>query len=235
VSEGKAFPVWAWVGCGCLGAVGAIVVLAFGVGFWGAQKAQQFGEEIADPGERAKKALAALGASELPEGYHPVFALSVPFLLDLAVLSDLPPDETGRPPKIGDHGFVYVSYPAFGQDQEEIRDFFEGKSDDFDELGRHRIDLDLDERISNGKISREDDDVLWVSHRGTIDSDDAGGSRPGLVALLVLDCGDSRNRFGVWIGPDPDPEAAAADLDVSGTVSDPEAIERFLSPIHPCR
>jgi hypothetical protein len=234
VSEGKAFPAWAWVGCGCLGAIGAIAVLAVTIGFWGVQKARQFEEKLADPAERAKSALAVLGASELPEGYHPVVAFSVPLLLDVAVLSDLPPDETGRPAEFGERGFIYVSYPAFGQDQREIRDFFEGTRDDLDELGRHRIDLDLDERISNGKISREADDVLWVSYRGTIDTDDAGRSKEGLMALLLIDCGGSRQRFGVWLGPDPDPEAAAADLDVSGTVSDPEAIERFLSPIHPC-
>lgn len=235
MSDGKAFPVWAWVGCGCLGALGAMAILAVAIGFWGVQKVRQFEEEIADPAERAKSVLAVLGANELPEGYHPVVAFSVPLLLDVAVLSDLPPDETGRPAEFGERGFIYVSYPAFGRDQREFRDFFEGKRDDLDELGRHRIDLDLDERISNGKISREADDVLWVSYRGTIDTDDAGRSKEGLMALLLIDCGDSRQRFGVWLGPDPDPEAAAADLDVSGTVSDPEAIERFLSPIHPCR
>jgi hypothetical protein len=222
------------VGCGCLGAIGAIALLVVAVGFWGVQKARQFGEEMADPGARAQKALAVLGASDIPEGYHPVVAFSVPFILDVAILSDVPPDESGRPPELGERGFVYVSYPAFGQDQREIRDFFEGKSDSFDELGRHRIDLELQERIANGTISREDDDLLWVSHRGTIETDEAGRSRDGLVALLLIDCDDSRNRFGIWLGPDPAPDVAVADLDVSGTVADPEAIERFLSAIHPC-
>jgi hypothetical protein len=235
VSEGKVFPAWAWVGCGCLGAIGGIAIFAVTVGFWGVQKARQFGEEIADPTERGRKVLAVLGASEMPEGYHPVVAFSVPFLLDVAVLSDLPPDETGKPPEFGEHGFIYVSYPAFGQDREQIRDFFDGKRDNLEELGRHRIDLELDERISNGKISREADDVLWVSYRGTIDTNDAGRSKEGLMALMLLDCGDSRHRFGIWLGPDPDPEAAIGDLDVSGTVADPEAIERFLAPIDPCR
>ena len=210
------------------------MVLAAAIGFWGVQKARQFGQEIADPGVRESKVLAVLRASEIPEGYHPVVAFSVPLLLDVAVLSDLAPDESGQPPQIGDHGFVYVSYPAFGRDRRAIRDFFEGKRDDFDELGRHRVDLDLEERIANGRISREEGEVLWVAHRGTIDSDDAGSSKQGLVALLLIDCGDSRNRFGIWLGPDPDPEAAPAELDVSGTVSDPEAIERFFRP-HPCR
>jgi len=235
VSEGKTFPAWAWVGCGCLGAILAIAFFVFAAGFWAVQKARQFGEEIADPDERAKKALAVLGASELPDGYHPVIAFSVPMLLDLSVLSDLPPDESGRPPEIGERGFVYVSYPAFGQNQRELRDFFEGRSDDFDELGRHRLDLDLEERIANGRIAREEDDVLWVSHRGAIDTDDVGKSQEGLLALLLFDCGDSRNRIGIWLGPDPDPDATPAELELSGTVSDPEAIESFLSPIRPCR
>ncbi len=235
MNEGKAFPTWAWVGCGCLGALGAIAVLVAAIGVWGVRKAQQFGEEIRDPAARAEKALSALGASEIPAGYHAVVAFSVPFLLEVAVLSDLPPNESGEPPEIGRHGFIYVSYPAFGQDQREIRDFFEGKRDDFDELGRHRIDLELDERIANGRISREDDEILWVSHRGTIDTDDAGRSKEGLVSLLLVDCGDRRNRFGIWLGPDPHPATAAAALDVTGTVADPEAIENFMNPIHPCR
>ena len=235
MNQGKAFPAWAWVGCGCLGALGAIAVAMAAVGFWGVRKAQQFGEEIGDPVARTEKALTALGANEIPDGYHPVVAFSVPFLLEVAVLSDLAPDETGRPPEIGEHGFIYVSYPAFGQDQRKIRDFFEGKTEDFDELGRHRVDLDLDERIANGRISRGEDDILWVSHRGAIDTDDAGRSKEGLVALLLIDCDDSRNRFGIWLGPDPDPTAQAPDLDLEGTVSDPEAIEKFLTPIHPCR
>jgi hypothetical protein len=222
------------VGCGCLGALGALAILLTAAGFWAVQKARQFGEEIADPGARAEKALSVLGATEMPGGYHPVVAVSVPFLLDVAVLSDLPPDESGRPPEFGDHGFVYVSYPSFGRNRREIRDFFEGKRNDFDELGRHRIDLELRERISSGKIAGDGYDVLWVSHRGTIDGDRRGRSKEGLLALLLFDCGDSRNRFGVWLGPDPDPASAPADLDLSETVSDPEAIERFLSPIHPC-
>ncbi len=235
MNQGKAFPAWAWVGCGCIGAIGAIGILVVTLGFWGVRQAQRFGEEIKDPAARSEKALSALGASEIPDGYHAVVAFSIPFLLEVAVLSDRAPDESGRPPSIGEHGFIYVSYPAFGQDQRKIRDFFEGKRDDFDELGRHRIDLELDERIANGRISREDDDLLWVSHRGTIDTDDAGRSKEGLVALLLIECGDSRNRFGIWLGPDPDPDAEASKLDVTGTVADPEAIETFMNPIHPCR
>jgi hypothetical protein len=83
------------VGCGCLGALGAVAVLTIAIGFWGVQKARQFGEEIADPGERAKRVLAVLKASEMPEGYHPVVAFSVPLLLDVAVLDSRPTRPAG--------------------------------------------------------------------------------------------------------------------------------------------
>jgi hypothetical protein len=172
VSEEKAFPAWVWVACGCLGAILALAFFMFAAGFWAVQKARQFGEEMADPDARTTKVLAVLGASGLPEGYHPVVAFSVPMLLDVAVLSDLPPDESGRSPEIGERGFVYLSYPAFGQNERQLRDFFEGRRDDLDELGRHRIDLDLEERIS-GKLARGDD-VIWVTHRGAIDTDEVG-------------------------------------------------------------
>jgi hypothetical protein len=234
VSEAKPFPAWAWVGCGCFGAILAVSFFTVAAGFWAVQKARQFGEEIADPDARTRNALAVLGATVLPEDYHPVITFSVPLLLDVAVLSDLPPDENGRPPEIGERGFVFVGYPAFGQSQRGLLDFFEGRRDDLDDLGRHRIDLDLEERIANGKIARAEDDILWVSHRGAIATDDGGKSKRGLVALLLFDCGDSRSRIGIWLGPDPDPDAAPAELELAGTVSDPAAIERFISPMHPC-
>jgi hypothetical protein len=199
------------------------------------QKAQQFGEEIADPAAREEKALSALGAREIPAGYHAVVAFSIPFFLEVAVLSDLPPDESGRPPEFGEHGFIYVSHPVFGHDQRKIHEFFEGKSHDFEAFGGSPIDVHLEERIVNGRFSREDDEIYWVSYRGTIDFDETGSTKKGLASLLLIDCGDSRNRLGIWLGPDPDPAAGSADLDVAGTVSDPAAIESFLSPIQPCR
>jgi hypothetical protein len=211
----------------------AIVLMV--LGFWGVRKAQQFGEEIRDPATREQKALSALGANEIPAGYHAVVAFSIPFLLEVAVLSDVAPNDSGRPPEIGEHGFIYVSHPVLRKDQRKIRDFFEGKSVDLEDLGGRRIDMDLDQRIANGRFSRQGDEVLWVCHRGTVDTDDTGSANQGLISLLLIDCGDSRNRLGIWLGPDPDPAAEPAELDLAGTVADPAAIESFLGPIQPCR
>jgi hypothetical protein len=234
VNEAKGFPPWAWIGCGCLGAVAGILFFTMAVGFWAVRKARDFGKEIADPETREERVLAVLGAEKLPGGYHPVIAFSVPYLLEVAVLSDGAPHESGKPPELGDHAFFYFSYPTLGQDQQPVRDFFEGRRDDLDQLGPHRIDLVLRERIANGSIAHGRYDVLWVAHRGVLHSGETGDPKEGLLSLFLFDCGDSRNRFALWLGPDPDPQTPVAELDRSGTVSDPGAMERFLSPIEPC-
>ncbi|MGH9319288.1 MAG: hypothetical protein ACRD21_18235 [Vicinamibacteria bacterium] len=78
--ESKGIPAWAWVGCGCVGALGAVPLLVVAVGVWGVQKASQLAEDMADPDERAENALEVLGANEIPQGYYPLVAFSVPFL-----------------------------------------------------------------------------------------------------------------------------------------------------------
>lgn len=236
MSEKKGLPVWAWVGFGCLGVVAVLMVLAIGVGVWSLRKARELGESIADPAERRAKALRVLGADELPRDYYAVIAFSVPFVLDVAVLSDEPPDEKGHPPDFGDRGFVYVSFPGFVQQQREMRDFFEGKADDLELLKGQDVDLDLQERVAQGTVQRDEDEMLWVCHRGRVATKEAGGSKQGLVTLLLLDCDDdNRQRVGIWFGPDPSPNTAADELSLAGTVGDPEQVESFMAPLRPCR
>ena len=154
MSENKGFPPWAWIGCGCVGAIAALVAIAVGLGFWGVNKAREFGESMKDPEEREERALSALGASELPDGYYAVVAFSVPFVFDFAMLADEPPKENGEP-AMGEHGFIFVSFPAFGEGDEELYDFFEGRSEDVQALRRENMDLDLEERIDRGLIERQ--------------------------------------------------------------------------------
>jgi len=138
MSENKGFPPWAWIGCGCVGAIAALVAIAVGLGFWGVNKAREFGELMKDPEEREERALSALGASELPDGYYAVVAFSVPFVFDFAMLADEPPKENGEP-VMGEHGFIFVSFPAFGDGDEELYDFFEGRSEDVGALRRENM------------------------------------------------------------------------------------------------
>lgn len=233
MSQDKGLSPWVWVGCGCIGAIVALVAVAVGLGFWGVNKARELGESMTDPDQRTERALTALGASELPDGYYAVVAFSVPFVFDFAMLSDEPPKEDGEP-TMGRHGFLFVSFPSIGEGDEELYDFFEGRSEDIESLRRENLDLDLDERLDRGLLERDTDDILWVTHRGRVTTEHAEDSHDGLVTLTLFECDDARRRLGVWFGPDDAPETPAEDVDLAGTVGDPAEIEAFMAAMEPC-
>ena len=131
-------------GCGCVGAIAALVMVVVGLGFLGAQKVREISETMNDPEARAQKALEILGAEALPVGYFTVAAVSVPFVFDFAVLSD----QVGEPSK---NGFIFMSFPSFGDGDEELYDFFEGRTDNVDSLKREQFNVDLRERVAIGQ------------------------------------------------------------------------------------
>ena len=233
-TDKKGLPPWVWVGCGCVGAIVALVLIVAGLGFWGAQKARELGETMTDPEARTEKALEILGAEALPDGYFTVAAFAVPFVFDFAVLSDQPPAEDGQPSEPARNGFIFMSFPAFGDGDEELYDFFEGRTDNVDSLKRERFNVDLKERLATGRLDRAEDQILWVSHRGAVESDEIDDSHEGLVTMMLLECDDDRRRVGIWFGPDPSPESPAASLDLTGTVGDESEIESFMRPLEPC-
>ena len=233
-TDKKGLPPWVWVGCGCVGATATRVLIVAGLGFWGAQKARELGETMSDPEARTEKALEILGAEALPDGYFTVAAFSVPFVFDFAVLSDQPPSDDGRPGEYTRTGFIFISFPAFGDGDEELYDFFEGRTENVDSLKRERFNVDLRERVARGRLDRADDEVLWVSHRGTIDTEEMDNAHDGLVTMMLLECDDDRRRVGIWFGPDPSPESPADSIDLTSTVGDDSEIESFMRPLEPC-
>ena len=245
MTEKKGIPPWMWVGCGCVGAIAALVLIVAGLGFWGAQKAREIGEAMNDPEARADKALEVLGAEALPEGYFTVTAVSVPFVLDFVVLSDQPPPTDGEPSESAPprNGFMFMSFPSFGEGDEELYDFFEGRSDNVDSLKREQFNVDLRERVATGRFDRAEDQILWVSHRGAVESDEINeidepdkidSGHDGLLTMMLLECDDDRRRVGIWFGPDPSPESPADSIDLTGTVGDASEIENFMRPLSPC-
>lgn len=237
--ETKSVPAWAWVGCGCAGAILAIVAGVAGLGFWGASQVRELSEGMADPEKRRENVLEVLGATELPGGYHPVVGLSVPFVFDLAILSSAPVEPEAIESEsfqLGNEGFLYVRFPGFTGDDPALRDFLEGTGDDPEVLKDTNVDLELEERVSQGALSREDDEILWACHRGSVAMEQGGSAARGLVTLMLFDCdSDERRRIGIWFGPDPASGMAAEALDLAGSVGEGEAIERFLLPIRPCK
>lgn len=57
----------------------------------------------------------------------------------------------------------------------------------------------------------------------------------GLMTFFSFDCpGDERARLGVWFGPDPSPATPVKQLNLTGTVGDPEKLRGMLGHFSLC-
>ncbi len=92
---------WLYALFGCLGLIAVIVVVIGALAFVGVRTARNIAADNEDPERRGQRALEILGAAEAPGGYHAVAVVSVPFVIDMAILSDLP---AGDEPWAGDFG-----------------------------------------------------------------------------------------------------------------------------------
>lgn len=227
------------IGIGCLAVVLGIMGMAGACSFWAYRQVQQLERDMEDPQARADRVLEILGAESLPEGYYPVTAFSVPFVLRTAILSDRPPadgEESGSP-AFGERGFVFVETLGVGQDEAELRDYFEGRTDDPAVLEDNGFNLDVDEILSRGTLPPDGDiRFYYMAQRGSLAVEGYRGS--GLTAMVLVDCpDDERRRIALWFGPDPDgagpDDASSADL--TGTPGDPEAVAAFLGQFSFCR
>ncbi|WP_224247437.1 hypothetical protein [Hyalangium gracile] len=235
--EKKKTSPWVYVGIGCgilllLGVGGVVAAVLVG-----AKMFKGFQEEMTNPVTRTEKVKKTLGAPTLPEGYHAVMALSVPAVIDTAILSTRTPDAPAQADAKPERVFIYLFVKAASMnDTEELRAYLEGRSDDASVLARNNIDIRTSEIIGRGAIPLEGRRVLYLSQRGELESDNGQSQGPGLNAITLIECpGESLLRMGLWITPDPSPETPIEQLDVKGTPADPEAVRAFMSHFNPCQ
>lgn len=222
-----------YLGIGCLIA-GVLLVLGLGsCGFLAYRWGKGLEADLKDPEGRRDRVLQVLRGDELPEGYHGMVGLRIPMLLETAILSDqeLGADEEFQ--DLGERGLLYFAVRNFGRDREELDDFFSGRTADPEVLEKHDINMDLGERLGNGRIERPLGPVLWVTHRGDLSSAQTRGRHEGLITLFQVQCpDDSYNRLGMWFGPEPADDGGEEAL--AGTVADPVGIERFVAHFRFC-
>lgn len=248
------YTVWHYVGCGCA-VLGILALLGIGgCFFFGWRFAQDMQETMSDPVAREAKVRELLGYDELPEGYVPGFAFSVPFVMDMAAVGDRELPSGDRMSVQSDdvfeeRGFLYFRMRRFGN-----LDDVEGETD---------FDFDAQERISTGEIEAAGARVEYTAQRGT--SYAGGQPIPSIAAEMRFDCGDGYHRFGVWfvrvdadetaVEAEPEPEAAEAQVeadaettaeaeveaveepepDYTGTPADEDALRDFLNHFDVCR
>jgi len=225
---------WLYIGIGCAAVLvlGGILVAA-GI-FWLARTAKQMEAELKDPVARADKVKEVLGADELPDGYHAMFAFSIPFVLKTAILSDEEPGADGVVSGFGERGLIYVQLLNLGQDEQELRDYFEGKTSDVRVLRKNGINVDMDEIIQRGSVPLEDSTLMYVAQRGSVSTQ--GYSGKGITSVILIDCpDDEKRRMAIWFGPDPDPGSSGDELQLAGTPADETAMAEFLGGFHFCR
>jgi len=148
--EQKATSPWVYVGIGCgvLLVLGVVALAAIGYGAF--RFGKQVEKDIKDPATRTAKVKAVLGADTLPDGYHPMVGLSIPLLMDMAMLSDREPGADGQVHGPVRRGFIYVRVLSAGSNEKELRDYFEGKTNDESVLRRNNVNIHVRGRRSSG-------------------------------------------------------------------------------------
>ncbi len=236
MNEKKKASPWMWVGCGCAVAIVVLAVAVAGAGFFVAKKTKDFADSMTDPVAREAKTLQVLGSDTLPPGYYPMFSVSVPWVMELAMLSDLPPNEDGEPQDFGDRGLIFLQLRGgLGTDMDELRDFFAGRTDDVSVLRDNNINIDVDEILDRGTLDRDDLELMWVAQRGDVRA--MGNTRDeAITTMMLLDCPeDEKLRLAIWFEKDENAQLDSEEADFSGTLADPVKIEQYAGYLHPCR
>ena len=222
-----------YIGIGCAAVILVMIVLGGACALWVYNQGQRIEAEMRDPDQRRNRVLQVLNADAIPDGYYPMVALSVPFLMDIAILSDREPDAEGKVDGFDERDLIYVKMIRMGQDKDELRDYFEGRTDDPAVLRDNGIRVDVDELIGRGAFTSGDARLMYVAQRGNVSVQGRRGE--GITSVVWIECEqDSRMRIAIWFGPDPDPEATAEELDVTGTPADEAALREFLGGFHFC-
>ncbi len=226
-------PTWVYIAAGCGGAIVLALVALGVVGYLGYRWVEDVKETHEDPASREAKVLEVLGAESIPEGYYSAAGVSIPFVMQLAVLSDREPKGDGRSLGFDERGFIYLEMIRLGGRQDELEAFFRGEIDDAEVLRENNIRIDVEEVVGRGSIEGESFDLDYFAHRGGLEA--AGGRGRGLTSLVMIRCpSDERMRLGIWFGPDPDVGTPVESLDTSGTVADEGAISRFFGQFAFC-
>jgi hypothetical protein len=165
--------------------------------------------------------------------------------MDMAILSDKEPDfGDGQrvPDGLGQRGFIYFRTLADSGDEQELRDYFEGRSDDAEVLRRNNIHLDRrGEVLRRGVMEMPEElKLMYVAQRGELEM--AAARTQGITTMMLLDCPrDDKQRLGIWFGPEPAAAARGAVTaggparpDLAGTPADEAAIRGFMGHFRVC-
>jgi hypothetical protein len=226
---------WKWVLLGCglalVVAVGLIGVLGYGTYRWG----KSVEAKMKDPATREAEVRRVLGCTELPKDYHAVAAISIPFIMDMAVLSDQPPTASGRPGRMGERGLIFMRILTLGKQRQEVEDYFEGRSQDAEPLRRSGIHIDSSEVLKRGVLEAKGANprLRFLVQRGSLNQ--SGRRSQGLITIVLPACpSKDKQTMVIWTGPDPGSGASLDPALIPGTVADEGAIAEMMGLFKLC-
>lgn len=238
----------AWLGCGCALAITIFMLGVLAVTYLSYRAGESLGAQAAQPELAAERVRELLPYDELPDGYVPVGAMSVPLLVDMAFLRG--PDNAAVGSGDDVHrGFLFLRFRDLFGRGERTRGLLAEEAGDDQPLAQEEIRFEPSETVSRGAFELDGAAVTWTARRGRIridrsrfgvqveiegDDEEERPGEPAILGLADLDCGDRYQRIAVWFVPDPDPEAPAAEVDLSGTPADEAAVRSFLGHFRPC-
>jgi hypothetical protein len=229
---------WVYVGLGC----GAIVLLGLiaisGFTYLVYRQGKEMAKSFTDPKAREAKTREVLPYTALPAGYYPGGAMSIPFLMEFAVLTDREPTN-GQGPDQGNfdqRSFIFMNMRHLRDNREKMERYLRGEAPAPEDSAWNKSNVNFDAKkvIRRGQVEVGGQTVLYQASQGEITHKQGGVSteqkKEGIVTMVLPECADDRLRFGIWMGPPP---AGAAD-DYTGTPADPAALQEFLEHFRLC-
>ena len=243
--QAKKTSPWVYVGVGC----GLIVLLSLiaisGFTYLVYRQGKEMAKSFTDPKAREAKTREVLPYATLPAGYYPGGAMSIPFLMDFAILTDREP-VSGQAPEAGgfqDRSFIFMNMRHLRDNREKMERYLRGEAPAPQDSAwsRSNVNFDAKKVIRRGQLQIDGQTVLYqassgeVSHQGPRTRGvSVTQKKEGIVTMVLPECADDRLRFGIWIGPPPAGAADNPQADYTGTPADPAALQEFLGHFRLC-